>query len=252
MKNLLIVALIALCAFFAFKLVTDEKTEDTASIKIAQSGRDLVATDVKSINKKVDERGIERALFDDENQVIHGLMQLNDSSRKEIDSMKNLLKIRDNQIVSYTSVIAIFKDSLLQAKNVGDSLYSYKDKFASIMFNRPNETFSLQYDAEVNMTEYWKRNWFLGQKRRYVELWMSDPRASINGVKRLRIEPRQDDFGIKIKGIADYSPKHQELSFGGGIEVETKRFEYQASYLYDSKSNKWYPGFTLGFKILEF
>lgn len=251
MKNIIILILIALCAFFAFKLATYDKTEDTSSAMIAQSGRELVETDVKSINKKVDERGIERALFDDENQVINSLRQLNDSSKKEIDSMKVLLKIKDNQIISHTSIIAVFKDSLMKAKNEGDSLYSYKDKFASISFHRPNEAFSLQYNAEVNMTEYWKRNWLLGSRRRYVELWMSDPRASINGVKRLRIEARQDNFSVKIKGISDYNSKHQEFGLGGGFEIETKNLEYQGSYLYDLNSKKWYPGFRINLKILE-
>jgi len=46
--------------------------------------------------------------------------------------------------------------------------------------------------------------------------------------------------------------KHQEVYLGGGINIETKRFDYEGSYLYDINTNRWYPGFKVGVKLLEF
>jgi len=251
MKNILILILLLLCGFFAYKLATMPKA-DPGTVKIAKTGRDLVDIDVENINKKVGENGIERALFNDEQQVIGSTDDLDDSSRTEVDSIREILNIERKQWAVYMRIVSQRYDSLLKATNSGDTLFSYSDPYASISFNRPNETFSLRYDAEVNIAEYWKRKWFLAPKKRYVELWLSDPRATINGVKRFRVEPKPDNFSLKVKGIGDFNGKHQEVYVGGGIEIETRRFEYQGSYLYDFNSNKWYPSFKLGFKLLEF
>lgn len=252
MKNILIGILIALCAFLSYKLITKEYKPDPGIVKIAKTGRDLVDIDVENINKKVGKNGIEGALLEDEKQVINSTEELDDSSRSEIDSIQRLRGIEKKQWASYTNVLQTRYDSLLQATNHGDTLFTYSDPYAGISFNLPNETFSLLYNAEVNMAEYWKRSWFLAPKKRYVELWLSDPRATINGVKRFRIEPRPDKFKLKIKGIGEYSAKHQEVYFGPSIEVETKRFEYEGQYLYDYQTNKWYPGFKVGLKLFEF
>lgn len=248
-KNILIGALILLCGVIAWLYFTKADPEPKSVTKAA---KDRVDIDVDIINKKVGENGIERALIDDAKQVLGIGDELTDSSKKEVDSLKSLLKIKDNQLIAYTQIVSRFKDSLMKAKNIGDSVFTYSDKYASISFNRPNETFSLQYDAQVNMAEYWKREWFLAPKKRYVELWMNDPRATINGVKRLRVEPKPDNFALKMKGVGVYNGKHQEAYFGPSIEIETKRFEYEGQYLYDYGNNKWYPGFRVGFKLYEF
>lgn len=251
MRNIIIVVLIALCAFFAYKFYSSEK-KDPATEKIADSAREMVKAEVENITKKVGDNGIERALIDDEKQVAQSINDIDSTSRKETDSLKRIVGIRDNQIISLTSVISRLKAENLKAVNSGDSVYTYSDSFAHISFNRPSETFSLQYDAKIDMAEYWKRTWFLAPKKRYLELWMSDPRATINGVKRLRFEPKADNFKVQLKGISDYSGKHKEIYVGGGVEVETRRFEYQGNYLYDFSTNKWYPGFRVGLKLVEF
>lgn len=251
MKNLILTVLVLIVGILTWRLITKEDP-DPSTVSIAKTAKNHVALDVENINKKVGENGIERALFEDAKQVLGANDVLTDSSQKEVDSLKTLLKIKDNQLIAYTGIVSRFKDSLMKAKNSGDSLYTYSDKYASISFNRPDETFSLQYDAQVNMAEYWKRDWFLAPKKRYVELWMNDPRATINGVKRLRVDPKPENFALKLKGVGEYNAKHQEVYFGPGIEIETRRFEYEGQYLYDYKTNKWYPGFKVGFKVFEF
>lgn len=253
MKNVLIAILILVCGFLAWQwLITPKPTQNTATEKIAESGRALVDIEVGNIKRKVDEHGIERALIDDRKQLISSYKQLKDSSKREIDSLQKLLNIRNKQLISYTSITSTLRDSLMKAINYGDSVYKYSDNYAKISFNRPKELFSLQYDAEVNIVEYWKRSWFLAPKKPYLELWLSDPRATINGVKRLKIEPKMDNFALKFKGVGRYNGKYQEVYAGGGVGFEARRFEFQGDYLYDFTTNAWYPSISGSWKLFEF
>ena len=251
-KNIFMIVLILLSGLMAWKLLSNPDAIEGDQAPIKQAAKDRVDLDVQNIDKKIREDGFESALIKDHMQVIGSDSELTDSSKREKDSIIRILRIQNKQLVSYTQVATRTIDSLMKAKNYGDTLFEHNGEYAKISFNLPKQTFSLQYDAKVNLAEYWRRDWFLGPKKRYLEVWMADTTASINGVKRLRVEPKPDNFAMKIKGIGVYNGKHQEAYFGPGIEVETRRFEYEGQYLYDYGTNKWYPGFKVGYKLFEF
>lgn len=247
MKNIIIGVLVALCAFFAYKWITKPVSLiNPSTVKIAESGRELVDIDVENINRKVNKDGIESALFEDK-QAVSGKRQLDDSSRNEIDSIERLRNIENKRWIAYTNVLQGRLDSALQATNHGDSLFTYSDPYASLSFNLPKETFSLRYDADINIAEYWDRKWFLAPKKRYVELWLSDPRATIRGVKRMRIEPKPDNFDLTLKGSAQYHLN--DVGLGGKIDIRVGRVTGSGSYLYYPSYDDWKPAFSLDYEI---
>lgn len=247
MKNIIIIALAVLCGFLAYKYITKPVALiDKGTAKVAKSGRELVDIDVKNINSKIDEKGIEGALFEDKQQV-SGADQLDDSSRAEIDSIQRLRGIENRRWIAYTNVLQGRLDSALKATNHGDSLYTYSDPYAALSFNLPKETFSLRYDADLNIAEYWDRKWFLAPKKRYVELWLSDPRATIKGVKRMRIEPQQDKFDLTLKGSAQYHV--EDIGMGGKLNIRVGRVTGSGSYLYYPRYGDWKPAFSLDYEI---
>lgn len=251
-KNIFMVALILLCGLLLWKDFSGSGPDDANHAPITKAAKNRVDLDVQNIDKKIRQNGLKTALINDAKQVIGSTEDLTDSSKKEADSIIKFLRIQNKQLVSYTQVQSRTIDSFMKAVNYGDTLFKHDGEYAKISFNLPKQTFSLQYDAKVNLAEYWRRDWFLGPKKRYLEIWMTDTTASINGVKRLRVEPKPDNFALKIKGIGVYNGKHQEAYFGPGIEVETRRFEYEGQYLYDYGTSKWYPGFKVGYKLFEF
>ena len=246
MKNLLIIALIAICGLLGFKLLTIPKADPTAK-KIAQTGRDLVDIDVQTITKKVGTDGIERALINDKEQLVKSYNDLEAESQRKLDSIAAIVGIQQRRINRYTSTIATIRDSLLKATNQGDTVYTYSDKFANISFNRPKELFSFKYNAELNMIEYWNRSWFLTPKRNYVEFWMADPRATINGVKRVVFEPKKDNFDLKLKATGQYHLN--ELGFGGKVSLRIGRVTGNGSYLYYPSFGNWQSSFGVDYDL---
>lgn len=248
MKNILIIILVALCGFLAYKYVTKPVSLiDPGTAKVANQGRDLVDIDVKNITKTVDEKGFEHALIEDKKQVLGETDSLTDSSQIVIDSIKNLLRIKDKQLLSYTSIIATLEDSLMVATNHGDSLYTFQDGLASMSFNLPNEQFSFSYTAKIDYAEYWKRKWFLAPKKQYLDIWIPDKRATINGVQRLRIEPKPDQFDLTLNGSAQYHLN--DVGLGGKLNIRVGRVTGSGSYLYYPRYDDWKPAFSLDYEI---
>lgn len=248
MKNIIILILALFCGFLVYKYITKPVSLiDPGTVKVAKSGRDLVDIDVKNINKYIDEKSFEHALIDDKNQVLGETDSLTDSSKIIIDSIKTLLKIKDRQLISYTSLIATLRDSLLVATNHGDSLWTYQDGLASMSFNLPREQFSFQYHAKIDYAEYWKRKWFLAPKRQYLDIWIPDKRATINGMQRLRIEPKPDQFDLTLNGTAQYHI--DDIGLGGRLNIRVGRVTGSGSYLYYPRYGDWKPAFSLDYEI---
>lgn len=42
-------------------------------------------------------------------------------------------------------------------------------------------------DVEVNVTKYWKRRWFLGRKRRYIDAYCDNPNVKIIGLTAIKV-----------------------------------------------------------------
>lgn len=247
MKNLIIVALLALSGLLVWKLVKKPAVVVKQSTGINKASKDLVNIEVENINKKVDRSGFEHAWMEDKQQLIRDYNELDSNSRKAIDSLNKQLGIKDKQLSSYTSVIAVIRDSLMKATNIGDTLYTFRDRYANITFNRPDETFSFRYDARIETAEYWKRKWFLAPKKNYIDIWMADKRATINGVQRLRVEPRPDMFDLNLKATGQYHLG--ELGLGGKVNVRFGRITGSGAYLYYPNLDAWHKAFSIDYEI---
>lgn len=248
MKNLIILALVTLVGFLAWKVFMNPvRVVIKQSPAMNKAAEDLVNLEVEDINKKVDRNGIEHALMMEKKQLIHNYNELDSTSRNTIDSLNDALGIKDKQLIAMTSIYAEVKDSLLKATNYGDSVYTYNDRFANIVFNRPDNLFSFSYDAKVNIAEYWKRKWFMAPKRNYLEIWIPDRRATINGVERLKVAPTPDRFDLTLNGSAQYHL--DEFGIGGKIKIRLGRVTGSGSYLYYPNLQQWRKSFSVDYEV---
>lgn len=252
MKNWIILALLAACAILWFTRKTDVK--DTQNIP-AEDVKQLVDTEVKRVNKKIDEKGFEHAVIDEISNTVNDLSKLSDSVKRELDSVTQLLGIRDNQIKQYIRYSTTLQDSLLKAKQmiseIGDTTYSYNDKWANITYvpDMGGGHFNFKYNAEINYAEYWKRDGFFKPKKHYVDFWISDDRATVNGVNRIKFATQKKASTLKVDALAMY---HDGMHAGvdGQFRIVGK-YWLGGGYLYDFDAKEWKPIITTRLNLID-
>lgn len=252
MKNWIILALIATCAILWFTRERDAK--DAQNIP-TENVKQLVDTEVKRVNKKIDEKGFQHAVIDEVSNTVNDLSQLSDSVKRELDSVTQLLGIRDKQIKQYISYSATLKDSLLKAKQKvnqsGDTVYNYTDKWANITYvpNVSGGHFDFSYNAEINYAEYWKRKNIFAPKKHYVDFWISDKRATINGIDRIKFETEKKPSTLRINALGMY---HDGFHAGADGQIRIGgRYWFGGGYLYDFDAKEWKPIFTGRISIID-
>lgn len=245
-KNILILVLAAICIYFFCNPIVKEKQVITKEV------RDLANAEVERVNNKIDAKGFEHAVHDEVENIFSSSSQLDDSSKRKLDSTLFLLGIKEKQLKEWKQYSTSLEARLLYA-TTNDSSYTYSDKYANIEFVRPKDTigsghFNLKYNAEINYAEYYKRDWFLGKKKHYVDFWIADSRASINGVKRIKFQPKEDRVKVDVNVSGFYTDR---LNIGADAGLTVDRTRIGAGYYYDFQDRKWRPVVSLKFKLLE-
>lgn len=245
MKNSIIVILIMSCiALWVFR--------EKEPVVIEKEVRVLVDSEVKRVNNKIDKEGFKHAVISEVENTVNSRAQISEDVKRELDSVTRLLDIKAKQLSHYIRYTVSLEDSLLAAKQGKDSVFRYEDKWTNISFvpNNNGGYFNFKYNAEINYTEYYQRDWFLGRKKGYIDFWVSDPRATIMGVRRVKIEPKQDKFRFNAGGAFMY---HNGLhsGFDGELNIGS-RYRIGAGYLYDFNSEEWKPMLSTRFIMIDF
>lgn len=208
--------------------------------------------EVENIKSKIDKKGINHLIMEDKINVVHSLNNVEDSSRRVIDSLLDVIGVKDKELSHYVSYTASLRGSLLKASK-SDTGYYYRDKWAELQYIPAKDTispghFNLKYDLELNYAEYWKKSGIFSSRKNYIDLWSSDPRATINGVKRVKIQPKQKSI-IGLDATAMYL---NDPYVGGELNYKKDRLNVSGGYLYNYKSQNWYPIIRLNYSIIEF
>lgn len=82
----------------------------------------------------------------------------------ELKQVSKELKIKPKQIKSITGVTTDGKFKTV----IRDTVYSFKDNDVYIYRNK--DTFGFELKDSLIITDYWKRRWFLGRKRYYIDI----------------------------------------------------------------------------------
>jgi chemotaxis signal transduction protein len=180
-----------------------------------------------------------------------------------VDTVTAALNIAKKQLQEVTQIASQTKADKLQALKTIDSLkqvtYYYKDRYLQLAY-RPARTgdttdngqFDFKYNDSLNVVQYWKKDWFLGSKKSYIDIYSNDPRTSINGVKRLVVKQEQPTFGLRVQAVSNYSFSRKVLNVGPGIQFDIKRFSLIGTYYYDTDLNQWRPSVGLRYDIIRF
>lgn len=227
--------------------------EVKVSDDLPPEAKEAVSADVKNVTKKIDQNGFQHAVIADKENVLKSLNQLDDSSKRKLDSVLLVLNIERKQFKEWrqynTSIVAKGLPALKT-----DTGFYYKDKYAHIEFIKgkdslSKEKFNFSYNAEINYAEYHKKDWFLGRKKHYIDFWIADTRATVNGVQRVKIEPKQDKVKVDVNASGFFTDR---LNLGVDAGLSVGRARVGGGYYYDMVDRQWKPLVSVKFRLLEF
>jgi len=255
----LIVTIGAVLTALYFKGVADRKESSaTVQSKAIQAEATIIA-------RKVDQNGLQHVTI----EAARNIVSIDDVDKVAIsqgvmDTTAMAIGILKKQIQDLTVVNSTLKVENAKAKEIilsdGARSYRYKDKFVDLAYTPsidPLDTldkgkFDFAYNADLTITQYWKRTWFLGAKKSYIDIYSNDPRTTINTVKQLTIEQKQPVFGLRIQAAANYNPQTGSYGFGPAARIDLGRFSIQGNYTWYPESDRWRPSINANYDLIRF
>lgn len=255
MKTILIYIMVAIVAILSYQLYKAHKAEKASqSVELQKTG---VSIEAEEIARKVDEQGAEHVIYKEAEPILK-LIEVKVEDKARVDSLLHLAGIKEKQLKSLQTTVATVSQENIKLKKMVkgvDTVYEYKDKYLDLSFKRQSDTLtfgSFAYNFDFNSVQYWKRDWFLGAKKSYVDIWSSDPRVKIRGVERLQIRQSDPNYGLRVQGNAMWNPETGAIGYGPAIRIDASRFSFQGTYTYYPESRRWRPTVSGNFDFWRF
>ncbi|WP_443945617.1 hypothetical protein ACJVDH_00465 [Pedobacter sp. AW1-32] len=267
MKNWKIYAVISLLLFAVaaagtalyFKHQFDNKELLNSGVK-----KDI-QTEASIIAREVDKNGLQHVTIEAAKNIVSvGDIDKVAISKGIMDTTALALGIQKRQIESLLSINATLKAENLKAKQIiltnGQVAFQYQDKFIKNLRYTPpagidtmdHGNFDFAYNADLNIVQYWKRKWFLGAKKSYIDIYSNDKRTTVNGAQQLTVQQDQPDFGLRIQAAANYNPQTGAMGFGPAARIDLGRFSIQGNYTWYPQSDRWRPSVNANFDLIRF
>ena len=199
------------------------------------------------------------------NKVSRSDLREDGSKSLFLDSVANVLKVAKTQIEYYKRIYSTTSDSLLVARkqlnSSGKPIYTYNDKYVALKYTPSVDTisagtFDFSYNADLQITQYTKRNKFLGlpigAKKSYIDISSSDQRTKINGLKTLQIEKQEPFFGLRGQLSVNYNPQTGTYGFGPAVRLDLGRLSLQGNYMHYPGTGNWRPSINANFDLIRF
>lgn len=255
MKNYIIYALIAIVAILAFR-EWRHANKDPEKSTIPDSNISIKAEEVA---RKVDEQGAEHVIYEEAEPILK-LIEVRVEDKKRVDSLLIVANVKESQVKSISTAYANIAQENIKLKRVlneatQDTIYQYRDKWLDLSFERKDSSFaigSFNYNFDFNTISYHKREWFLGAKKTYTDIWSSDPRVKIRGYDKLTIKQDEPQYGLRVQANAVWNPETSALGYGPGLRIDINRFSIQGKYSYYPKLQEWRPMLSGNFDLIRF
>ena len=207
MKNLIIILL----AFISCVATALGIRECNNSTKEREQFNNLVSTGAKAtIIKEYIRDSIPHVIYEDKIIPDTESAKRLAISKSYADSLEQALKISLNKINQVTKVNAELKAKVQLKPNEANNLV-YQDKWLTLNYNQDSNQVAVNYDVGLNIARYSDRNWLLGKKTNYIDVYSDDPRITIKGLQTFRVEEqKQRPFSLGVQlGYGIYQQNNQ-------------------------------------------
>ena len=264
--NVLFTGLAVTCVLFGIYIILLVKQLNAIQSTKSKEERETKA-EAKIIARKVDQQGLEHVIAEAAGKILPRSTAKAAVSVGILDTSAMAIGILKKQIENLTVISTRLMAENLKAHQALDAynkpVYKYSDKNLQAEFKPgdPADTtdkgsFNFIYDADLTITQYWKRNRVLGlpigTKNSYIDIYSNDPRATIKGLKRLTVKQNQPRLGLRVQGITSYNIQRGLILPGAGLQFDIGRFSVQGNYVYDAQEEYWIPSVTGRYDIVRF
>lgn len=128
--------------------------------------------------------------------------------RNDLKHLSNELKIKEKQIRSFKKA-----NTTTEGTVVIKSDTFYKDNYVYI--DRKGDTIFFSIKDTFQIVDYWKRTWFLGKKKYYVDISSSNPYTKVNSIVAREIKIKNPK--ILIGPSIQYNPFNNRTTPGVSI-----------------------------------
>lgn len=203
----------------------------------------LVEAEVKNIATKLDNEGMEHAIFNDMENLIRDNRLLQGEAKAWHDSAQVLTGVLGDarkELHELTSVNSTLRASLLKALKT-DSGYNYSDNWADIQFILPTDStgphFNLAYNVEFNFARIREKGNFFRDGKSYTDIWLTDKRATIDGVRRVKIEYPTFRKSVTVSPFTSATLHSRDIISTYGAEILYRNGNIGLSYRYQKPLN---------------
>lgn len=223
-----------------------------------QASNAVIKTAITDLKVHTDSAGNQHVSFNSNENVIN---KATAAYSKTLDTVARAIGQKKNDITDIgqvTASIAVKHLPGIKSDSAGVRRYRLTDKTFDAMFTEPrpgidtNGIFDLKANITLNYASYRRRAWFLAALKQYTDIYATDPRVTIGGLKRLVIEQPDPSFGLRIRASATYNPELQSVSAGPEAAFDFGRNQFRVNYFYNIQNNQWRPTFTISHDFIRF
>lgn len=251
MKNVILyLLLLCILGLYVKELFFKYKKENVKELP-----KTTVSIEAEEVARQVDSQGAEHVIYKEAAPIIK-LIELKVEDKARIDSLLLLANIKEKQLKSLQTTYASIAQENIELKKVikgVDTIYEYKDNYLDLSFNRKSDDLVLGnfgYNLVLNDLHYWKRDWFLGKKKGYIDIWSPDTRVRINGTDRVTIRQKTPTFKVGVGALSTYS--NDFWGYGGGLRIDANRLSITGGYLYYPMHEEWKPSLSAYYDLIRF
>lgn len=166
---------LALFLFITLWMLLGKSCTDTKRQYIIDTTRSLLDKNIDSVKYYKDIYGKEHA----KNEK---LILDKEYLSEELSQVSSELDIKKKQIQSITSITSTSKGNVI----IHDTATEYRDSF--IYIAKKGDTIYFELKDTLQIVDYWKRTWFLGKKKYYVDVSSTNPYMTINKIAAREIK----------------------------------------------------------------
>lgn len=177
-----------------------------------------------------------------------------------IDKLASQIGIDSKDIKSSTTISTETSANELKLQKELDSLkktiYTYHDDYLSLAvkpgsdydsstYLGSNPTVDFSYNADLNITQYNKRNKFLGlpigSLITYTDISSKDKRTTIKGVNTFTVKQKEPTYGLRLQGVGGYNLNSNSFFGGPSLRFDAGKTSVRFLYSYNTLTKSWSP-----------
>lgn len=252
---LALIVLLGAAVWYGSSLNSKVEQHDTELQTLDPVIQKQVETTAKKVADKVDKNGMRHTVYEMVKEIDQSAVNAIKSDLLDTVAQLNITREKLKQIMVINTQLSIQNQKLSKSSDSHNTLYSFKDKYLDATVRIPVDsnqqaTLDLTHETDLIPVQYNRRR-FLRTPQPMIDVYSTDKRITIGGLKALTIKPNEPSLGLSIDAASEYDFRSGTLRGGPAVSLDVKRFSLEGKYLYNRHSNDWTWTVNGNYKLLK-